>query len=80
MNDKQQVELDATPATAAGYRVVVHSVRFPAGSNRSRPGQRIRLELQCEGAYVRHLDISTELARDLWPLLRSAAELGRKPT
>lgn len=74
--DATYVELGATPETAAEYRVVVFSVRFPRGPLRRNPGQRIRLELQRAGQRVAHLDISTELARDLWPLLRAAAELG----
>jgi len=69
----EKVEIGRTPRTAAGFFIIVSSVSFPEG------GARIRLELRTSLAFSRHLDITTELARDLLPLIQKAAALGGQP-
>lgn len=66
----EKMEIGRTPRTAASFFIVVSSVSFPQG------GARIRIELHTPMGFNRHLDISTELARDLLPLIQKAAALG----
>lgn len=69
-------EIGRTPPTGSRYFMLVCSVDF-AGQ-----GMRVRMYLlQKRDAgveYKRHLDVTTEVARDLWPLLRDGAALGGK--
>lgn len=66
----ERMEIGQTPRTAAGYFIAVSSVSFPQG------GARIRIELRTSLGFERHLDITSELARDLLPLIQKAAALG----
>lgn len=60
-----------TPRTKAGYFVRVSAVRF-----KNTQGSRIRLRVFKGEEFQRHLDITTEVARDLVPILHDAAALG----
>ncbi len=71
-DEAQRIEIGKTRVTAAGYFMTVASVSFSDGP------QRIRLELHNAVGFIRHLDLTTELASDLEPLIRKAGELGRK--
>lgn len=70
-----------TPKTRRGYYVRVTTIQFEANS-----GMRVRLRLLKEDVglhllnrsalLVSHFDITTEVARDLWPLIQKASALG----
>lgn len=67
--EAQETVIGETRTTPRGYAVVVSRVHFPGN------GMRIRLTLLKEGARVRHLDVTAELARQLGPLLEEALGL-----
>jgi hypothetical protein len=68
-----EIEIDRTTPTALGFYVVVSTVKL------AERGQRIRVRLHRGGhGHSVYLDISTEIARDLWPILRRAGLLGER--
>jgi hypothetical protein len=68
-NNSVEEMIDKTPPTTVGYHVIVTTVRWPGAS-------RIRMTLFQGGTRIRHMDITTELARDLAPILQRAGALG----
>jgi hypothetical protein len=62
--ERNERVIGATPQNAAGYSAEVSSVRFDQGA-------RVRISLRHYEIYVRHLDITSEILRDLLPLLVS---------
>lgn len=59
-----------TDETRSGYALTVRIVRF------DDKGMRVRIELTQHGGFVHHMDITTELAAKVLPLLQKAAQLG----
>jgi hypothetical protein len=61
-----------TKPTLAGYSVRVGRVQFDRG------GARIRMKLLQNGIFLKHLDITTDIAGDLGPILQDAASIFRR--
>lgn len=59
-----------TNKTRTGYKVRVECVRIPGA------GMRVRLILTKDEQFIRHLDLTTVLCRDLIPIFTEAAKIG----